>query len=131
MGTNYYVKDEPCCPTCGRASDVYHIGKSSMGWKFLFRGYEEQGLTSASKWFEYLASRNIVDEYGTEWSLHGFILLVNSKMDGRVHYDSKKKIDDQGNYLAAYFFGRAVPHNQGLLLRRMRAGLQKRPLASA
>jgi hypothetical protein len=104
MGTNYYVKDEPRCPTCGRASDVYHIGKSSMGWKFLFRGYEDQGLTSASKWFEYLASRNIVDEYGTEWLLEEFISLIKSKMDGLVHYDPKKKIDDQGHPVAYYEF---------------------------
>jgi hypothetical protein len=37
MGTNYYLR-QTACSGCGRY-DEFHIGKSSAGWSFSFRGY--------------------------------------------------------------------------------------------
>ena len=39
MGTNYYHRTN-ICPHCNRY-DERHIGKSSVGWHFNFRGYDE------------------------------------------------------------------------------------------
>jgi hypothetical protein len=105
MGTNYYVDDPiPCCPTCGRRSDVYHIGKSSMGSAFLFRGYRDDSLTSAKAWFEYLAGKGIVDEYGRKHSLEDFRRLVESKRGGRIHPSHNKEIDADGHPVSFYEF---------------------------
>jgi hypothetical protein len=104
MSTNFYVKEQTCCPTCGKPSDVHHIGKSSLGWRFVFRGYEEHGLVSRNAWIAHLAGRTIVDEYGKEWSLAEFISLIKSKQDGRVNYDHRKKIDKHGYPIAYYEF---------------------------
>lgn len=40
MGTNYYWHDKPC-GSCGRF-EVMHVGKSSAGWSFAFRGYRHE-----------------------------------------------------------------------------------------
>lgn len=80
MGTNYYLTlPEETCPTCGHdTSRDLHIGKSSMGWVFTWRGYRaedgpaKQALTMPSEWFAYLEQetadrkRVIRDEYGDE-----------------------------------------------------------------
>ncbi len=38
MGTNFSWRQPPCTH-CGRADSDLHVGKSSGGWSFLFRGY--------------------------------------------------------------------------------------------
>jgi hypothetical protein len=44
MGTNYYVAYD-YCRHCGRFDEEFHIGKSSAGWCFSLRVYEDKGLT--------------------------------------------------------------------------------------
>lgn len=107
MGTNYYIdRDPPCCPTCGKpTSQVHHIGKSSAGWAFLFRGYPDEGLTSAKAWFEFLKGKQIVDEYGIPHSLERFQQMVDGKRGDRIAYnDSQKKMDPDGHPVAFYEF---------------------------
>lgn len=95
MGTNYYLElKEQVCPTCGHdSSRDLHIGKSSAGWVFGWRGYRAsewesspagRDLTSPSEWFSYLAEqveggRVIRDEYGREHSLEEFRSWVLAK----------------------------------------------------
>ncbi|ARQ95415.1 hypothetical protein [Bradyrhizobium phage BDU-MI-1] len=104
MSTNFYVKEAHCCPTCGKQSEVHHIGKSSGGWRFLFRGYREFGLTSANAWLQYLLDRTIVDEYGVVWSWPEFTALIRTKQDGRIAHNDKKEVDPEGYPVAYYEF---------------------------
>ena len=84
MGTNYYLH-AGICDCCGRYTE-YHIGKSSMGWKFLFQAYAfEEGIQPSIKtnrdWraLTSLPNYKIFDEYGEEWSDERFWNFVNKK----------------------------------------------------
>jgi len=86
MGTNYYaVKKKPSL-----YNGALHIGKSSAGWKFLFRGYQDEELNygadrlninSIEDWKKYLKENNVVilDEYDREISYDDFFKLVEEK----------------------------------------------------
>ena len=86
MGTNYYLKTKPC-DTCGHRMEELHIGKSSGGWQFHFRGYMEEEITSYKKWLEIIenSGKEIMDEYGDVISIEQFKELVASKKDGLNH----------------------------------------------
>jgi hypothetical protein len=71
MGTNYYLRPDPCSE-CGRSDEEIHVGKQSFGWAFCWRGYDaESGLPmSVEEWPAFLRARVaagdlFVDEYGT------------------------------------------------------------------
>ncbi len=89
MGTNYYAYGEECSH-CGHAKGPYHIGKSSMGWKFLFR-YDEDFIIGpeSAKW----ATRNfkIRNEYGDEVSHEEFWELVEAKQNLLSHAEEQKE----------------------------------------
>jgi len=90
MGTNYYQRTD-ICESCGRYKEK-HIGKSSVGWQFCFRGYdgEEQPLISSFEdWKKELeVDGKIFDEYGRELTFKEFIELVESmKTALSNHYD--------------------------------------------
>ncbi len=59
MGTNFYLHSG-ICECCGKADEIHHIGKSSMGWKFLFKSHKfiegEQFLTKSYKDWEAVLS---------------------------------------------------------------------------
>ena len=100
MGTNYYhVDDRNVCPTCGVGETHTHIGKSSLGWTFSFRGHEQ--IRSYSDWLEVLeAGGTILDEYGRAVSLDDFKALVASKVAGKNHiaeYPRDGWIDPEGH----------------------------------
>lgn len=90
MGTNYYLKTD-VCECCGRERERVHIGKSSSGWPFLFRGYRQwppdgvpASITSAAEWRQFLEHSiglkgQIVDEYGRAHSLDDLWSLVVDK----------------------------------------------------
>jgi hypothetical protein len=88
MGTNYYLKSKPCY-ACGHSKNEKHIGKSSFGWQFHFRGYPEDSLVSFDDWMREFADENkvIVDEYGQNVKLQELIDLIESKKDGLNHYN--------------------------------------------
>lgn len=95
MSTNYHLhrpSDE--CEACGHDRNWptnIHIGKSSVGWVFLWRGWdgtEPNGpgvpLEGPDDWFAYLEDEiakgaTIMDEYGLEYSLRDFREFVESK----------------------------------------------------
>lgn len=78
MGTNYYVATNHC-EHCNRFSEEYHIGKSSYGWSFTFRGYRHRDtLTSWSEWKEYLKDKIIIDEYGERMDYESFVDMIET-----------------------------------------------------
>lgn len=85
MGMNYYANTTRPCPNCDRDHDCQtHIGKSSMGWKFLFStafhdGLEEELTLAGLK--EWLSDKIIRDESGEEITHKAFWEKVESKQD--------------------------------------------------
>ena len=82
MGTNYYLHYD-ICECCGRHNEK-HIGKSSAGWQFSFRGYRspeyQPPITSFEDWKKELQIEGkIFDEYGREISYEDFVALVEKK----------------------------------------------------
>lgn len=90
-GTNYYLygTTDPC-PTCGhrRALDKVLVGKATVGWVFLWRGYRGpdaeipgRELSSPDQWWAYLeeqaaAGAVIRDQYGEAMDLDELRALV-------------------------------------------------------
>lgn len=77
MGTNYYVASN-LCQCCDRYDRACHIGKSSHGWAFSFRGYRQEGLVSWQAWRVFLKDQIIKDEYGDTISYEDFVDLIET-----------------------------------------------------
>jgi hypothetical protein len=79
MSTNYYLPTDAEDPEEG-----LHVGKSSIGWRFLFRSHT--GLETVDS-VRALLNRHerVVDEYGREVSLERFWALVEMKQELRPH----------------------------------------------
>lgn len=110
MGTNYHLY-AGICECCGKADAVYHIGKSSAGWIFLFQAYEfEEGaqpeIKTIEDWKVLLFNEHykIYDEYDREWGVNDFWDLVQNKQKdetNRSHVacykiEGEEWKDDQG-----------------------------------
>lgn len=110
MGTNYYAEINKC--ECCKRCDKIHIGKSSMGWAFTFRGYKnpygyietDEGkdvpvpddfcISSWKDWKEYLKNTEIIDEYGRNISYDEFVDLVEHyKSPDYVREDGRKNLN--------------------------------------
>lgn len=91
MGTNYYHRTAIC--ECCNRYDERHIGKSSYGWSFSFRGYkpnewsdDKTPIVDYVNWIRALESTGkIFDEYGTEISLQGFKQMIQAKIGQQNH----------------------------------------------
>ncbi len=77
MSTNYYVAKN-LCECCERYDEEYHIGKSSYGWSFNFRGYRSEGLESWKQWREFLRDKIIMDEYGDRIEYCEFVDMIET-----------------------------------------------------
>lgn len=77
MGTNYYVTTRPC-NHCARYDQKLHIGKSSFGWSFMFRGYKALDLVCWQQWKHYLQDKHIRDEYGREMIYDIFVEMIET-----------------------------------------------------
>ena len=86
MGTNYYlVKNRPSIDS------GLHIGKSSMGWRFLFRKPSiwetDKPLNTFEQWRDYLKETTesgnyvILNEYDEVVSLDNFLKMVANKQN--------------------------------------------------
>jgi hypothetical protein len=84
MGTNYYaVKKKPTI------REPLHIGKSSVGWKFLFQEVnkyncfdEDLEIHTFNQWKDFLENNDeivILNEYDEEISVDEFLDLVAEK----------------------------------------------------
>ena len=76
MGTNYYVQNS-CPEACAHCSiEDQHVGKRSMGWRFMFRAH--QGIASRSEWESLIREPAVVvDEYGQRFTPEEFWALVD------------------------------------------------------
>ena len=83
MGTNYYAIKRKL----SLYGSALHIGKSSAGWKFLFRGYQDEernygidrlNINSIDDWKKYIKENNlaIFNEYDEEISYDDFFKMV-------------------------------------------------------
>ena len=109
MGTNYYIEEEEKdpCECCGRPYEQssMHIGKSSAGWKFLFRSYPEKNLTTFDRWVKHIllcesVGCRIVDEYGSEIGAADLIMKIIDKQDlEKNHKESWNRDTDGLNYV--------------------------------
>lgn len=96
MGTNYYVVENHC-ECCDRYDKAYHIGKSSFGWSFSFRGYRHtvapQPLTSWAEWKDFLRGKMIRDEYGYTMDYEEFCTMIETiKSPGHVNPNGRRNL---------------------------------------
>ncbi len=94
MGTNYYVTTNKC-ECCNRYDIICHIGKSSYGWAFSFRGYKKDNLISWKTWKEFLKDEELVirDEYGDVITYNEFVEKIeNHKSPNYVREDGHKNL---------------------------------------
>jgi hypothetical protein len=114
MGTNYYHKTKPC-EKCGSRKVEKHIGKSSYGWEFHFRGYLDESIVSFEDWKNEFKDedKQIVDEYGEVIPLAEFGEIVESKKGGLNNYNvtvGQPQTEKEKKYCAerqnGYGFGR-------------------------
>jgi len=98
MGTNYYVATNHC-ECCDRYDEEYHIGKSSYGWAFSFRGYRPERLVSWKQWKEFLKDKIIMDEYRERIDYDWFVQFIEKeKAPGFVNPTGRKNLihNDEG-----------------------------------
>jgi uncharacterized Zn-finger protein len=92
MGTNYQfrTKKSETCGHCGHTKEPieFHIGKSSIGWVFSFRGYRDgsqsptgKPILSAADWKNAMKqiAGDVIDEYDRPMSQEAFWALVDAK----------------------------------------------------
>ena len=80
MGTNFYARPKvEICPRCKRPFEEIHLGKSSVGWRFLLQA---NGFKFYKNWKEmkkWLKGKRIYDEYGKRIGVKRFIQWVETK----------------------------------------------------
>lgn len=90
MGTNYYVDASSCANACEHctATERLHLGKSSIGWRFLFRADPGWPHDEAfANWVSRAASGRIRDESGDEYPLVDLLRLIERNRDSGSHLE--------------------------------------------
>lgn len=95
MGTNYYLETD-FCPCCGKPKSKIHLGKSSAGWKFLFR--KTDCVKSYDDFLEFIKKGVIVDEYNVPIPEFEMIDLIQTKQKEKSH-----GFDDEYDFLDGDF----------------------------
>lgn len=78
MGTNYYAVKKK--PRIVKIYDEIHLGKSSIGWKFVFQ--EQEQYHNFEEFKDFILNNNewiIKDEYGKEVSPNELLELIKTK----------------------------------------------------
>lgn len=77
---NYYLVKKKC-PTCGISAGKKHIGKSSQGWQFHFKGYIDEGIICFEDWIVLMNKDDyqIVDENEKVITVVDFIMMCTAK----------------------------------------------------
>ncbi len=89
MGTNFYLETD-FCPCCGKPKSKIHLGKASMGWKFLFR--KSDLIQNYNDFCKVIERGVIVDEYERQVSELEMLELIQWKQKEKAHdkaYDVK------------------------------------------
>ena len=89
MGTNYYTHLNQ------------HIGKSSCGWKFLFRYYNNYNTIEDVK--NFIKLNKIFNEYGEEVTFEEFWENVESRQNDKMHTGKIYKNIDNYDFLDIEF----------------------------
>lgn len=100
MGTNYYLKSQPC-ESCGQCQNPLHIGKSSVGWRFLFRSYTfPLHINCFDDWLLELKNNKklIYNEYNEKIDLYQLLELIESKRNGKSNANRNRSFfqDEKG-----------------------------------
>lgn len=88
MGTNYYVRTPKCENACEHCTEskLIHIGKSSIGWKFLMRADDDWDKNaSLTAWLNRIKKYPIENEYGEFQDPVEFLAFIMHKQNGRAH----------------------------------------------
>lgn len=109
MGTNYYLRSEPCS-ACGLSPDPKHIGKSSAGWCFSLHVEPENGIATLEDWQREWSKtgKEIRDEYGRA--------ITPSAMLDTIKNRSRKRQSHPRHFLDSNF---AEEGSNGLLRHRI------------
>jgi hypothetical protein len=107
MGTNYYSLVN-VCEHCGREAEKIHLGKSSVGWAFSFRGYNggeaSVVIQNIDQWLEVVRKHDyIVDEYGDKHDTEWFIDVALGK-GGRHHAEVCERTDPHSRMVGKHSF---------------------------
>lgn len=101
MGTNYYGRLKKPIRRVIKDYNEFHIGKSSIGWKFIFQANEHfKNFDEFKKWLEN-ENYEIYDEYDRKQDKKdflNFILEKQSDENNQADYDSYTKIIDGFNF---------------------------------
>ena len=110
MGTNYYMRyKSKTCECCNRTDEEVHIGKSSHGWTFSFKGYandtDNPRIEDIEDWVFTLSDKDtyIVNEYEDIVDKDEFWTMVHEKAlnkDNKNHselYNSGNWLDKSGH----------------------------------
>ena len=92
MGTNYYALYNKC-KSCERY-DSLHLGKSSFGWKFLFRKHPFE-ISCFREFIDFINSDDvdIIDEYGKLINKEDFINMIEEKQKNTKILNERKGSD--------------------------------------
>ncbi len=99
MSTNYYWLEDgkSHCSTCGCYERV-HIGKSSIGWKFLLHLYSDRPIESLNEWKRCWEIGRIEDEYGRPVSKKEMLEVITDRGLYRDGDKALKPHDDYSGY---------------------------------
>lgn len=87
MGTNYYT-------TClGKLGGKEHLGKSSVGWRFLLRGNKDSCYAETVSCLNRVDTV-IVDEYDVMYSPFEMLQIIESGQRCKSHTDNKNVFTD-------------------------------------
>jgi len=93
VSTNYYAFG----PIEGNEKDgSLHIGKKSVGWRFLFRAHPEKNLMLVPNWIVYLSRPDVLieAEYGVDIPLLEMLQTMLMTVD-----DLDRPLQDHSEYL--------------------------------
>lgn len=85
IGTNYYVRGscQNPCEHCPEDGGLVHLGKSSLGWTFSFKGraswFRGADVDPFGDWLKLAESGPIENEYGMEIPLKDLLVLISRK----------------------------------------------------
>lgn len=95
MGTNYYLLKSKHCEHCGHThEDRKHLGKSSVGWKFLFQADAVTNFLEVTQIPIKYPDYKIIDEYDREMTHIEFLEMVMRKQIKAPAYDTESYYRD-------------------------------------